>query len=160
MLFESDTENPLCEIAFLSLQNNQHLLPQEFCFVSHQKHSVNVCVRFTGTFLGTSHWIVTVTYSRAVVSTRGPHALIHCVSPQVFTAQVQRRRRTLHVQSSIQAAMGEDGVADTYTTKERSRKWKEMWACFTHKRIIYSLWNIYRLPLFLSASVKEMNFFF
>lgn len=71
------------------------------------------------TFKCSSHRIVT--YSRVVVSTCGPHALVSSLSPQVLTAQVQRRR-AFHLQSSIQVAMGEHGVADTYTAEERSRK--------------------------------------
>lgn len=68
-----------------------------------------------------SHWIVTATYSRAVVSARGPHALVSGVPTQVLPAQVERRG-ALHVQGSIQAAVGKHGVADTYAAKERSRK--------------------------------------
>lgn len=56
-----------------------------------------------------------------MVRTCGPYGLINRVPPLVFTAQAQRRR-AFHVQSPIQAAMGEHGVADTYAAKERSRK--------------------------------------
>lgn len=111
------------------------------------------------TFWCRSHLIVTATYSGVVINTCGPHAFISSFSPQVLTPQVQRRG-AFHVQSSIQAAVGEHGVADTYIVKERSRKWKEMWACFTHRGIIYSLWYILHLPLFLCTSVIKMNFFF
>ena len=61
------------------------------------------------------------TYGRVVVSACGPHALIISIAPHVLSAQVQRRR-AFHVHSSIQVAVGEDGVADTFRAKDRSRK--------------------------------------
>lgn len=53
----------------------------------------------------------TDTHSRVVVYSCGPHGLISSVCPQVFAAQTQRRR-AFHVQSSVQVAVGEHGVAD------------------------------------------------
>lgn len=82
-----------------------------------------------------SSWRTTVTYSTVVISTRAPHALSSSISPQVLSAQVQRRR-TFHIQSSVQTAMWENGVADTCIVKAKSGKWEEIWAFFTWRGII------------------------